>query len=45
LHLLPLGEVAAEFARLRVIVGKTGGPAEHQAMNLLEARVREAEAG
>ena len=28
-HLLPLAEVAAEFRKLRVIVGKTGGPAEH----------------
>lgn len=45
LHLIPLGEVRAEFARLRVIVGKTGGPAEHQAMDLLEAKLRETEAG
>ncbi len=44
LHLLPLAEVAAEFAKLRVIVGKTGGPDEHAAMDLLEARLREAEA-
>ena len=29
LHLLPLAEVAAEFTKLRVIVGKTGGPDEH----------------
>ncbi|HEY1188068.1 MAG TPA: DUF447 domain-containing protein [Gemmata sp.] len=45
LHLIPLAEVAAEFAKLRVIVGKTGGPGEHQAMDLLEAKLREAEAG
>jgi hypothetical protein len=45
LHLLPPAEVAAEFRKLRVIVGKTGGPAEHAAMDLLEDRVREAEAG
>jgi hypothetical protein len=45
LHLLPLAEVAAEFAKLRVIVGKTGGPEEHAAMDLLEAKLREAEAG
>ncbi len=44
LHILPLGEVAVEFAKLRVIVGKTGGPAEHAAMDLLEAKLREAEA-
>ena len=36
LHLLPPAEVAAEFAKLRVIVGKTGGPAEHAAMDLLD---------
>ena len=45
LHLLPLAEVAAEFARLRVVVGKTGGPAEHEAMDFLEARLRAAAAG
>ncbi len=44
-HLLPLGEVASEFAKLRLIVGKTGGPEEHTAMDLLEAKLREAEAG
>lgn len=45
LHLIPLAEVAAEFAKLRVIVGKTGGPEEHQAMDLLEDKLRDAEAG
>jgi hypothetical protein len=45
LHLLPLAEVAAEFAKLRMIVGKTGGADERAAMDLLEARLREAEAG
>ncbi|MFO0823789.1 MAG: DUF447 family protein [Gemmataceae bacterium] len=44
LHITPLAEIAAEFKRLRVIVGKTGGPAEHVAMDLLEAKLREAEA-
>jgi len=44
LHLTPLAEIAAEFKKLRVIVGKTGGPAEHAAMDLLEAKLREAEA-
>jgi len=44
LHVLPLAEVAAEFKKLRVIVGKTGGPDEHAAIDLLEAKLREAEA-
>ena len=42
LHLLPHEEVAAEFKKLRVIVDKTGGPAEAGAMAFLEARLREA---
>jgi hypothetical protein len=37
-HLLPAAEIDAEFARLRVIVGKTAGPAEAEAMAFLEAR-------
>lgn len=37
LHLLPAAEVASEFARLRLIVDKTGGPTEHEAMAFLEA--------
>lgn len=45
LHLLPAAEVAAEFAKLRVIVGKTGGPDEVAAMELLGRRLRAAEAG
>lgn len=44
LHILPLSEVRSEFAKLRVIVGKTGGPDEHTAMDMLEAKLREAEA-
>ena len=44
LHILPLAEVTAEFKKLRVIVGKTGGPDEHTAMDLLESKLREAEA-
>jgi hypothetical protein len=39
LHLLPHDEVAAEFKKLRVIVAKTGGPAEFEAMDFLEARL------
>jgi hypothetical protein len=45
LHLLALGEVAVEFARLRTIVNKTGGPDESAAMELLEARVHAEGAG
>ena len=45
LHLLPLTDMAAEFRKLRIIVDKTGGPAEHEAMDLLETRLRTAEAG
>jgi hypothetical protein len=45
LHILPLAEVAAEFAKLRVIVEKTGGPDEFAAVDLLERRLREAESG
>jgi hypothetical protein len=39
LHLLPLEEVAGEYRKLRVIVGKTGGPAEHAAMDFLQAHL------
>jgi hypothetical protein len=35
-HLLPAGEIAAEYKKLRVIVDKTGGEAEHDAMAMLE---------
>jgi hypothetical protein len=45
LHILPLAEIATEFAKLRLIVGKTGGPAEHAAMELLEQRLHEATEG
>jgi uncharacterized protein len=44
LHLLPLVEVAAEFRKLRVIVGKTGGKTEQEAMDMLESKLHEAEA-
>ena len=36
LHLLPAADVAAEFDRLRVIVDKTAGEREREAMNFLE---------
>ncbi len=35
--LKPAAEIAAEFARLRIIVDKTAGPAELEAMAFLEA--------
>lgn len=38
-HLLPAAEIAAEFARLRVIVDKTAGPREQEAFGLLAAHV------
>jgi hypothetical protein len=40
LHLIPHAEVAAEFEKVRVIVTKTGGPAEFEALDSLEARLR-----
>ena len=36
-HLLPTDEVASEYRKLRVIVDKTGGDAEFEAMAFLEA--------
>jgi hypothetical protein len=36
---LPLDGIAAEYQRLAVIVEKTGGPAEHEAMRLLQAHL------
>lgn len=44
LHLLPISEVAQEFRKLRIIVAKTGGPSEFEAMDLLDAKLRDAEA-
>lgn len=38
-HLLPAAEIAADFARLRVLVEKTGGGQEHRAFALLAAYV------
>jgi hypothetical protein len=37
-HLLPAAEVEAEFKRLRVIVDKTAGPREREAMAFLDAK-------
>jgi hypothetical protein len=43
LHILPRAEVEAEFKKFRVIVDKTGGPAELEAMAFLEAHLRATE--
>jgi hypothetical protein len=39
-HLLPAEQIRADFERLQVIVDKTAGPREHEAMALLTAHVR-----
>jgi hypothetical protein len=39
LHLLPRAEVEGEFRKLRVIVEKTGGPAEREALSFLQAHL------
>ena len=39
-HLLPAEQIAEEFARLQVIVDKTAGPREREAMELLTQYVR-----
>jgi hypothetical protein len=39
-HLLPADEIRAEYARLQVIVDKTAGPREREAMAMLTAHVR-----
>ena len=39
-HLLPAEEIRADFARLQVIVDKTSGPREQEAMTLLTEHVR-----
>jgi hypothetical protein len=40
MHLIPYAEIAAEFKKLRVIVDKTGGEAERDAMAFLESRLQ-----
>jgi hypothetical protein len=40
MHLISHAEITAEFAKLRTIVTKTGGAAEFEAMDFLEARLR-----
>jgi hypothetical protein len=39
-HLIPAEEIRAEYARLQVIVDKTAGPREHEAMTMLTEYVR-----
>jgi hypothetical protein len=39
-HLLPAEQIQEEFARLQVIVDKTAGPREREAMELLTRHVR-----
>jgi uncharacterized protein len=39
-HLIPAAEIRAEFERLQVIVNKTAGPREVEAMALLSEQVR-----
>ena len=41
-HLLPPGQIRDELARLQVIVDKTAGPRELEAMSLLTEYVRAA---
>lgn len=40
-HLLPANEILGDFRRLQVIVDKTAGPREHEAMALLTQFVRD----
>ncbi len=40
-HLLPANDILGDFRRLQVIVDKTAGPREHEAMALLTEYVRE----
>lgn len=39
-RMLPIGEILAEYRRLQVILDKTAGPVEREAMSLLTAFVR-----
>jgi len=39
-HLIPRDEIRAEYARLQVIVDKTAGPREQEAMAMLTEYVR-----
>lgn len=41
LHILDLDEVRRDYAKFRIIVEKTGGPAEYEAMTMLEKHLAE----
>ena len=43
-HLLPSDEIQSEFARLKVLVDKTGGPAELRAFEFLEEFIKQEQA-
>jgi uncharacterized protein len=45
LHLIPPAEVRSDYRKLRVLVEKTGGPAEHAAFEFLTTHVEKALAG
>lgn len=45
LHLIPIEEITREYEKFRIIVTKTGGPAEAEAMSFLEAYVQQAATG
>jgi hypothetical protein len=45
LHLIRIDEIRAEYRKLRVLVEKTGGPAEHAAFDFLTEHVERAAAG
>jgi hypothetical protein len=45
LHLLPTEDVLPEFARLQVLVDKTGAAAEHRAFSMLKQLVESSTAG
>ena len=40
LHLIPRAEIEAELAKLQIIVNKTAGPREFEAMELLTDYIR-----
>ena len=42
LHRMPLGGIGGELREWRWVVGKTGGSAEHEAMDFLDAKLKAA---
>ncbi len=42
LHLIPIAEIRADFDRLKILVEKTGGPAEQEAFAFLRAYIETA---